>query len=120
MGVKKILPPYHVMAANKLPVSVSGTTTYLSLPINIQNVDNVLLQFIWTGTVTGTFTVQQSPDGNLYDTLILSPVITQPAGGAGHWSVDINQSPAQWLQVQYVNASGSGTVDVIVTAKDTN
>lgn len=108
------------MAANKLPVAVSSTTTYLSQPINIKNTDNILLQLIWTGTPTGVFTVQQSPDGNLYDDLIVSPPITQPAGSAGHWSVNLNQSPATWVQVQYVNASGSGTVDVIVTAKDIN
>lgn len=108
------------MAEDHLPVAVSSTDTYLSEPINIKNLDNVLLQLIWTGDPAGVFTVQQSPDGVLYDDLPLSPDITQPAGAEGHWSVNVNQSPAEWLQVQYVNASGSGTVDVIVTAKDLN
>jgi hypothetical protein len=120
LGVKKILEPFHVMQASKLPLAVTGTNTYLSLPIGIKNLDNVLLQLIWTGTVTGTFTILHSPDGALYDSIPVSPSITQPAGSAGHWSVVLQLDPAQWLQVQYVNASGTGTVDVIVTGKDTN
>lgn len=108
------------MAANQQPVSVSGTNTYTSLPINVNNFDNVLLQLIWTGTPTGAFTVLHSPDGNLYDSFTLTPAITQPAGSSGHWSVVLPFEAGQWAEVQYVNASGSGTVDVIVTAKDTN
>lgn len=118
--MKKILEPFHVMAATKLPVTVTGTNTYLSLPIGIKNLDNVGLQLIWTGTVTGTFTVLHSPDGVLYDSITVSPAITQPAGSAGHWSVVLQFDPYQWVKVQYVNASGTGTVDVIVTAKDCN
>lgn len=108
------------MAATKLPIAVTGTNTYLSLPIGIKNLDQVGLQLIWTGTPTGVFTVLHSPDGNLYDSITVNPSITQPAGSAGHWSVVLQFDPYQWVRVQYVNASGSGTVDVIVTAKDAN
>lgn len=120
MGDKKRLEPCHVMASTKQPVAVTGTNTYTSLPINIKNIDNVMLQLVWTGTPTGTFTVSISPDGNLYDDVIPSPAITQPAGSSGHWSVNLNQCPASVVLVTYVNASGSGTVDLIVTAKDIN
>lgn len=120
MGSKTILKPTHVMQSGGTAVSVSGTSTYTSLPINIKNTDNVGLQLVWTGTPTGTFTILHSPDGVLYDSITLSPLITQPAGSAGHWSVVLQQDPFQWVKVQYVNASGSGTVDVIVTAKDLN
>lgn len=120
MGVKKLLDPYSVMAATHLPVAVSGTTTYTSLPINIKNHDNVGLQLVWTGTPTGTFTILHSSNGTNYDSITLSPVITQPAGSAGHWSVVLQQDPFQWVKVQYVNASGTGTVDVIACAKDLN
>lgn len=108
------------MQASHAPVNVSGTNTYTSLPINIKNVDNVGLQLIWTGTPTGTFTILHSPDGTLYDSITVNPSITQPAGSAGHWSVVLQQDPYQWVQVQYVNASGSGTVDVKTCAKDVN
>lgn len=120
MGHKKLLEPFHVMAADGEPVSVGGTATYLSEPINIKNLDDIGLQLKWTGTVTGTFTVMHSPDGDDYDTILLSPIITQPSGSAGTWSVVLQLEPYQWVKVQYVNASGTGTVDVIVTAKDLN
>lgn len=108
------------MASTNLPVAVSGTSTYTSQAINIENVDNVGLQLIWTGTPTGTFTVLHSPDNVVYDAITLNPLITQPAGSAGHWSVVLQQDPYLWVKVQYVNASGSGTVDVITCAKDVN
>lgn len=120
MGVKKILEPCHLMQASKQPVAVSGTNTYLSLPIGIKNTDIIGIQLVWTGTVTGTFTIQHSPDGVSYDSIVLSPIITQPAGSAGHWSVVLQFDPFQWVQVKYVNASGSGTVDIIACAKDVN
>jgi hypothetical protein len=108
------------MAADKLPVAVTGSNTYTSQPINVKNLDNVMLQLIWTGTPTGVFSVLHSPDGVLYDSITLSPIITQPAGSSGHWSVVLQGEPGQYVMVQYVNASGSGTVDVIVAAKDVN
>lgn len=120
MGLKKVLEPFHLMAANKLPVSVSGTNTYTSQPVNIKNLDIVGLQLVWTGTAAGTFTILHSPDGTNYDSVSVSPAITQPAGSAGTWSVILQFDPYQWVKVQYVNASGSGTVDVIVCGKDVN
>jgi hypothetical protein len=120
LGSKTILVPTHVMASTHKAVSVTGTNTYTSLNVNVKNTDNIYLQLIWTGTPTGTFTVLHSPDGNLWDPITLSPTITQPAGSSGNWGVVLQSDPAQWVQVQYVNASGSGTVDVIVTAKDLN
>lgn len=120
MGFKKVLEPFHFMQASNTPVAVSGTNTYTSLPVNVKNLDNIGIQLIWTGTPTGTFTVLHSPDGNLYDSIPLTPAITQPAGTSGHWSVIIPLESFQWMQVQYVNASGAGTIDAIVCAKDMN
>lgn len=120
MGDKKILVPFHGMASTNAPVAVTGTNTYTSLPVNIKNLDNVGIQLIWTGTPTGTFSVLHSPDGVVYDPITLNPAITQPAGSSGHWSVVLQQDPFNWVQIQYVNASGSGTVDMIVCAKDLN
>lgn len=120
MGHKKLLEPYHVMNAAGTPVSVSGTTTYTSRAINVKNIDNIGLQLIWTGTPTGTWTVMHSPNNSAYDSITLSPVITQPAGSSGSWSVVLQLEPYEWVKVQYVNASSTGTVDVIVVGKDLN
>lgn len=122
MGFKKRLEPFHFfdLTGKEQPIVVTGTNTYISLAENTKNTDNTGIQLIWTGTPTGTFTVSISPDGNLYDDIVPSPAIVQPAGSAGHWSVNINQTPMSWVRVTYVNASGSGTIDAIITAKDLN
>lgn len=120
MGSKSILPAASVMQSTHLPVSVSGTNTYYSQNIGVKNLDSIGLQMRWTGTPTGTFTVEHSPDAVYWDTVPVSPSITQPAGSSGNWTVVISGEPYPYLRVKYVNASGSGTVDVVVHAKDWN
>lgn len=116
MGQKKILEPYQLMAST----AVSGTTTFTSSPVNVRNTDNVGIQLKWTGTPTGTWTILHSPDNVDYDSITLSPVITQPAGTAGTWSVILQLEAYSWVKVQYVNASSTGHISIKVTAKDLN
>lgn len=134
MGTKKINGPFQIPWASaqtgpftnnlqnpSLNVgTMISTNTIYCLPQNIQNFDNVAIQFSWTGTPTGTIVVSQSVDDVIYDDLILSPTITQPAGSAGHWSVDLNQIPAPWIQFRYTNTSGSGVLTVKIFSKDVN
>ena len=108
------------MAANESSVSVSGTNTYDSIPVNVKNLDGISIQLIWTGTPTGTFTVFHSITGKYWDSIPVSPVITQPAGSSGNWTVSIPFETSFWIKVQYINASGSGVIDAIIAAKDVN
>ncbi len=112
---------------------MASTSQINSIVQNIQNFDNLGMEVSWTGTPVGTLTingcVNNGPSGTLYsatspipaaNALTFSPVLTQPAGAAGGYIIDLNQYPFPWLQVQYVNSSGSGTLNVWIFQKDLN
>lgn len=128
MGNKRILSPFYQMMWGSVitgPYSantgaMASTNTIYTRPQNVENFDNIAIQFSWTGTPTGTIVVSESVDGVIWDDLILDPVITQPAGGASHWSVNLIQMPAPWIQVRYTNASGTGVLTAKIFSKDLN
>lgn len=103
--------------------AVSGTNTYNApspQPFNAANLDNLGLQVTFTGTMAGTLSVMCSIDGKNYQSLTFSPVLSQPAGSNLSYLIDLNQLPFPYLQIQYINASGSGTLIVYLSAKDLN
>lgn len=116
MGSKKVLPTYNLFTN----AVMTGTTTLISTPTIVSNLDNIYLQIGWTGTAVGTITIEVSPDNIDYDALTFSPLITQPNNNATRYSVSLNQLPAPYLRVKYVNSSGTGTLTVKIFAKDIN
>ena len=115
MGVKKT--NIYQLVTNG---AMTGTTTLTSTQQNVLNFDNIGLQISWTGTPTGVISIQGSVDGVNFASLTFSPAITQPAGSANSILVNLNQFPWPYLQVQYVNSSGSGTLNVLLCSKDLN
>lgn len=105
---------------------MSGDLT--STITNIQYLDNIGLQLVFTGTPTGSFFVDvsidhsQSPPTETVTnngtwtpiTFTSSPVAS---GAAGNIYIDLNQLSAPWLRVRYVRDSGSGTLNAYVAAK---
>ena len=118
MGHKKVIYPVTLFnAANGV---MTGTNTIQSIPMSIENVDNIRIQLAWTGTPTGTISVQMSGDGVQYDALTFNPLLAQPAGAPGQYAIEINQTGALSMILQYVNASGVGALTASYTAKDLN
>jgi len=106
---------------------MTGTSTILSVPQNIQNLDNVGLEITWTGTPTGTISILGSVSAIIpqaaavnYYALTFSPPLNQPSGAAGGYLIDLNQFPFPSMQVEYVNSSGTGTLNVYIYEKDLN
>lgn len=99
---------------------MTGTTVITSNPTNIENHDNVGLQIAWTGTPVGLLEVLCSIDGKTYFALTFDPELTQPAGAAGGYLINLNQLPFTWLKIQYTNASGSGALTAFISGKDVN
>jgi hypothetical protein len=99
---------------------MSSTNTIYSQILDISRMDNMGLEVTWTGTPTGTFSVMVSNSGINFYALTFNPVLTQPAGSAGGYAIDLNQLPFKYLMLQYVNASGSGTIAVYGQVKDLN
>lgn len=82
--------------------------------------DNHGIEMAWTGTPTGTLTVIGSNSGLNWFSLTFSPALAQPAGAALVYGIDLNQYPWKYVMLQYVNASGSGTVAAYAQLKDLN
>ena len=99
---------------------MSGTNTIYTQIVDVSRIDNCGLEVTWTGTPTGTFTVQVSNSGINFYALTFSPALAQPAGSAGGYAVDLNQLPFKYFMLQYTNSSGSGVLTVYAQVKDLN
>ena len=100
--------------------SMTGTSTLTSTTFNMQNLDNAGLQIEWTGTPTGTISVLASINNVTFHALTFDPILAQPAGSAGGYLVSLNQVPFPYIQIQYVNSSSTGTLNVWASGKDLN
>lgn len=100
--------------------TMSGTNTIYSNVQDTFNFDNSGLIVTWTGTPTGTISVLVSNRGDVFYSLTFDPAITQPAGSAGGYAINLNQIPFRYVAVQYTNASGSGVLTVDICQKDLN
>lgn len=93
----------------------------------IQFLDNIGLQFNFTGTPTGTFAVQVSIDheeDNLGNVIVAgnwipltfssSPIAS---GAAGTIYIDLNQLSAPWIRVVYTPTSGAGSLNAFLCGK---
>lgn len=105
-------------------LAVTGTNTYRGGKSSMKLLGKGSYQFLWTGTPTGTLTIQVSnkptPDDATdtdWTTLTLAVAITQPAGAAGSEFVGLDGLEALWVRPRYVNASGSGAVVAWFTGK---
>ncbi len=99
---------------------MASTNTIYSQIVDISKMDNQGLEVTYTGTPTGTISVMVSNSGINFYALTFNPVLTQPAGGAGGYAINLNQLPFKYMMIQYVNASGAGTLTVYGQQKDLN
>lgn len=96
-------------------VAVSSTTTYYSKMWGGFGSDAYDLQVVWTGTPTGTLTLQVSDKPNPDESsdtdwvTTTETTMTNPAGSASSFRVAKDVSPGH-KRLKYVNASGSGTL----------
>jgi hypothetical protein len=101
--------------------TMTGNLT--STPFNVQDLDNVALQLNFTGTPTGTFSVEVSLD---YDPSVASSgnwvalsLSSTPAasGSANQILLDLSSLGAPWVRVKYTFSSGTGTLNVYAFGK---
>lgn len=104
---------------------MSGNIT--SEVVEIKNQDNVGIQLHWTGTPTGTFSVEisanhlQDMNGRVMNegnwvALTLDPAISA-SGSADDAYIDLNQMSAMYIRVVYTAGSGTGSLDAYIVAK---
>lgn len=100
--------------------TMSSTNTIYTNILDVSKMDNIGLEVTWTGTPTGTITVNCSNSGINFYPLTFNPPLAQPAGSASGYGINLEGYPYKYLMVQYVNASGSGTITVYGQNKDLN
>ncbi len=116
--------------------ATSMASTVTSVVTSVQFLDNIGLQFNFTGVPVGNFQVQVSADyaqddyGNVTNSGTWSPIIVSYYDGAAIVTgisipttqgspvyVDVNQTSAPYIRAQYIPTSGTGTLTGILTAK---
>ena len=100
--------------------TMTGTSTIKSQAFWLVKFSGCSFQTIWTGTPTGTFEIYVSNDfqpqanglqtnpANAGTWTLLSSATTNPAGSAGNSFIPVYASCGMWIQLWYVNSSGSG------------
>ena len=124
MSAKTFIKPFKVLTAGDM--SQSSLTSAITA---VQMVDNISYQFVFTGTPTGTFTIEVSADyepgrspnsepanPGHWDTLPITPALLA-LGTDGSIFVDLNQMGAPYIRAVYSRTSGTGSVDIFITAK---
>lgn len=117
--------PY--MPARQIFTNQSMTSTVSSAPVNIDQLSLVGFDVAWTGTPTGTFSIEVSnsyslnPNGSLHSAglwtaLTLSNSVA-PAGSASNGFIDIDAISASWIRLTYTATSGTGTLNAFLSAK---
>ncbi len=108
---------------NTMPVrTLAATEVVTSKVTDIRFMTNVAYQFVTTGTLTGSFSVQGSLNYNVDGTHAYpgdwTEVTTGAAAGTGI-SILINLTGVAYpyIRVKYTNASGAGTVVGYVSGK---
>lgn len=113
---KNVLTPYHIITDADMSVPIVSSVT------NIQFLDNVSIQLVFTGTPTGIFTVSGSLDYNpstgtgSFTALTLDPN-PATAGAPNSILIDMNQLSFPYIRVSYAVTSGSGTLNAYISGK---
>jgi hypothetical protein len=116
-----LLIPVQILTAQSMGATFTSPITEIKLQ------DNVGIQLNWTGAPVGTFDVQVSMDhkqdanGNVtvvgnWISLALSPAIIAAAVPDTAY-IDLNQLSAPYIRVVYTRTSGTGVLNMFITAK---
>jgi len=109
-GRKNNLATYVSLAGGDMTGNLTSAST------DIRWLDNIVLYLSFTGTPTGTFTVQVSPDNaNWYD-LLLTPAPVA-SGSASIHRIMLTQLPDPYVRTKYTATSGSGSLTVTIAGK---
>jgi hypothetical protein len=121
MSTNMLVPTWMTVSGVSLATGHSMGADFVSDAVTIEFEDNVGIQFKWTGTPTGTLTIQTSQDPtNLgwFTETFTSPV--QPAGSASGYFYKggvLSSTPAGFVRFTYTFSSGSGTLYAKISAK---
>lgn len=121
MPRKNVLERYQAIAGGDMSGDITSPVTCIKF------LDNVLIEFVASGSPVGEFKIEVSSDyetdgfGNVIvpgNWVALPLVPSASISAAGSIIVDMNQLPAPYIRARYVCASGSGSLDMFISAKE--
>lgn len=115
------MPRKNVLTPFKFVDAADMTSVVTSIPVNIQYLDNIPVQFIWSGAAPlGVIKMQGSLTYGLSDKTV-TPVwsdiaftIASPQGSDGDTMIDLNQLSFPWVRFVYTpdgTLPGTGALD---------
>lgn len=110
------------------------TTSSKSIGIDINQEFSWSIQASWTGTPTGTLTIEVSNDIVPIASMVGNPVGPNPAanvvnwstytgssvpvtGTSGNWMYISQLGPYRWVRLSYTAISGTGTLNAVMFGK---
>lgn len=121
MSRKSNLVIYQTAASVSMSANITSSVT------NINYLDNVGIQLVFTGTPVGNFNAQVSVDySERPDHSVINPgnwtditFSSQPAAAAASNVIflDMNQLSAPWIRYTYTFSSGSGILSSFIVCK---
>lgn len=100
--------------------SVTGSNTYYSQTVVLDELKEVGFQYAFVGTMEGTITLQISIDGENFKDIeddFFTPELLNPAGSDTSHIAICDLYGAKFARLKYVNTSGSGTLNAFFNAK---
>lgn len=96
-----------------------SATAITSSAVDVANLDNIGIQFIWTGVAVGVFTLTGSIDGTTYSAIPSTYYTTLPvpSGSPSNGFSFIDDFPITYLKVTYTKTSDTGTLNVWISGK---
>lgn len=133
MARKNTLQSYKTINAGDM-----STASLTSTVTSIQYLDDIGVQFTWSGSPVGTFAVQVSADfvrddtnGQVMNTGHWVPIVLSywngtvfvtdtslPTSVGSPIYVDLALLSAPWIRVVYTKTSGTGTLTAVITGKE--
>ncbi len=114
MARKSVVLPFKAVDGGDMSSDITGTAT------DVTYLDNVGYQVIFTGTPTGTFSVEGTIDGENWTALSIRDADNlepSASGSAGSLMINLNQIPYRSVRPVYTATSGSGSLTIIVLCK---
>lgn len=121
MSSRPLIVPFQVIADGDMSADVVSKVSF------IQQISYISFDISWTGTPTGTFTVEVSNSyktdgsGNVINAGNWTPLTlsaaTAAVGAAGNGFIDIDGVAAYAIRLRYTRAAGTGVLNAVVVGK---
>lgn len=102
----------------KIMDAVSVAATVSSQWFGVRDQQELSLDVAWTGTPTGTLSLEQSFDGGTTARTVTDATFAaNPAGSASNTQTNWHGLPGGAYRVKYTSSSGTGTMTVITRTR---